>query len=74
MQVLSFALYRFLSLDDIIVSFLANLVASVKIVSQQRTPCGSNKDSVNLYRVIINDCPISVGVGDVVESAASLLT
>jgi hypothetical protein len=26
------------------------------------------------YRVIINDCPIAVGVGDVVECAASLIT
>jgi hypothetical protein len=26
------------------------------------------------YRVIINDCPIAVGVGDVVEFAASLIT
>jgi hypothetical protein len=27
-----------------------------------------------LYRVIINDCPITVGVDDVVECAASLIT
>jgi hypothetical protein len=26
-----------------------------------------------LYRVILNDCPIAVGVGDVVECAASLI-
>jgi hypothetical protein len=26
------------------------------------------------YRIIINDCPIAVGVGDVVECAASLIT
>jgi hypothetical protein len=26
-----------------------------------------------MYRVIINDCPIAVGVGDVVECAASLI-
>jgi hypothetical protein len=26
-----------------------------------------------LYRVIINYCPIAVGVGDVVECAASLI-
>jgi hypothetical protein len=26
------------------------------------------------YRVIINDCPIAVGVGDVVECTASLIT
>jgi hypothetical protein len=27
-----------------------------------------------LYRVIINDCPMTVGVGDVVECAANLIT
>jgi hypothetical protein len=27
-----------------------------------------------IYRVIINDCPIAVGVGDVVECAASFIT
>jgi hypothetical protein len=27
-----------------------------------------------LYRVIINDCPIAVGVGGVVECAGSLIT
>jgi hypothetical protein len=26
------------------------------------------------YRVIINNCPIAVGVGDVAECAASLIT
>jgi hypothetical protein len=31
-------------------------------------------NSGSLYRVIINDCPIVVGVGDVVECAASLIT
>jgi hypothetical protein len=27
-----------------------------------------------MYRVIINECPIAVGVGDVVKCAASLIT
>jgi hypothetical protein len=27
-----------------------------------------------LYKVIINNCPIAVGVGDVVECTASLIT
>jgi hypothetical protein len=27
-----------------------------------------------IYRVIINDCPIAVNIGDVVERAASLIT
>jgi hypothetical protein len=29
---------------------------------------------INMYRVIINECPIAVGVGDVVECVASLIT
>jgi hypothetical protein len=32
------------------------------------------KNAKKKYRVIINYCPIAVGVGDVVECAASLIT
>jgi hypothetical protein len=31
-------------------------------------------NNIIYYKVIINDCPIAVGVGDVVECAASLIT
>jgi hypothetical protein len=33
----------------------------------------ASMDTARYYRVIINDCPIAVGVGDVVECAASFI-
>jgi hypothetical protein len=32
------------------------------------------KHPVYVYRVIINDCPIAVSVGEIVECVASLIT
>jgi hypothetical protein len=33
-----------------------------------------NRRGIMLYKVVINDCPIAVGVGGVVGCAASLVT
>jgi hypothetical protein len=42
--------------------------------NEETTSSDLDLEGIIIYRVIINVCPIAVGVGDVVECAASLIT
>jgi hypothetical protein len=42
--------------------------------NEETTSSDLDLEGIIIYRVIINVCPIEVGVGDVVECAASLMT